>query len=143
MNAKTLLAGTTIALALTAAATIPSAALAKTVNLTPLFPGTITGVVSPYLAGEIVDFKFTIEPNYRFVFTESGMGGNFPFPISSTSTGGAGSYTETFGPVPVHGEVEYTLTTAIPEPATWALMMVGFGLAGASMRRRARVQAAA
>ena len=27
--------------------------------------------------------------------------------------------------------------TAVPEPATWALMIAGFGLAGASLRRRA------
>lgn len=38
--------------------------------------------------------------------------------------------------------VDYTLTiadpaaAAAPEPATWGLMAVGFGLAGASMRRR-------
>ncbi len=29
--------------------------------------------------------------------------------------------------------------SAIPEPATWALMIVGFGLAGASLRTRRRV----
>ena len=32
---------------------------------------------------------------------------------------------------------------AVPEPASWALMMVGFGLAGASLRRRVRAQVAA
>ena len=31
-----------------------------------------------------------------------------------------------------------TATTAVPEPATWALMIGGFGLAGATVRRRAR-----
>jgi PEP-CTERM motif len=30
-------------------------------------------------------------------------------------------------------------TGAVPEPATWALLLVGFGLIGASMRRRAKV----
>ncbi len=29
-----------------------------------------------------------------------------------------------------------TVTTAVPEPATWAMMLVGFGLVGASLRRR-------
>ena len=32
---------------------------------------------------------------------------------------------------------------AVPEPASWALMIVGFGLAGASIRRRTQVQTAA
>ena len=27
-------------------------------------------------------------------------------------------------------------TSAVPEPATWAMMITGFGLAGAAMRRR-------
>ena len=31
-----------------------------------------------------------------------------------------------------------TVTSAVPEPATWAMMLVGFGLAGASLRRRNR-----
>ena len=32
---------------------------------------------------------------------------------------------------------------AVPEPATWAMMLSGFGLVGASMRRRARTAVAA
>lgn len=32
--------------------------------------------------------------------------------------------------------------TTVPEPASWALMVAGFGLAGASLRRRQRVVAA-
>ena len=31
---------------------------------------------------------------------------------------------------------------AVPEPSSWALMIVGFGLVGGAMRRRAKVQAA-
>ncbi|MHC9416989.1 PEPxxWA-CTERM sorting domain-containing protein [Sphingomonas citri] len=41
------------------------------------------------------------------------------------------------------GSVRYTLTydytpfgAAVPEPATWAMMLLGFGLAGAAIRRR-------
>jgi PEP-CTERM motif len=29
-----------------------------------------------------------------------------------------------------------TFTTAVPEPATWAMMLAGFGGLGAAMRRR-------
>ena len=32
--------------------------------------------------------------------------------------------------------VEYSATNAVPEPAAWALMIAGFGLAGSAMRRR-------
>jgi hypothetical protein len=35
----------------------------------------------------------------------------------------------------------YQLTTVVPEPATWATMIGGFGLAGAALRRRRAVLA--
>jgi hypothetical protein len=38
-----------------------------------------------------------------------------------------------------------TISAAVPEPATWLTMLVGFGLAGAALRRsrvRLRTQAA-
>ncbi len=35
----------------------------------------------------------------------------------------------------------FAATGAVPEPATWALMIVGFGMVGATMRRRAVVVA--
>ena len=33
-------------------------------------------------------------------------------------------------------EVEYTYTPTVPEPASWALMMIGFGAMGGVLRRR-------
>ena len=36
----------------------------------------------------------------------------------------------------------FDLTTGVPEPASWALMICGFGLAGAALRRRRTVVAA-
>jgi hypothetical protein len=35
-----------------------------------------------------------------------------------------------------------TVRGAIPEPATWAMLLTGFGLVGATMRRRAAATAA-
>jgi hypothetical protein len=34
------------------------------------------------------------------------------------------------------GTVNFSAMNAVPEPATWGLMLLGFGLMGASMRRR-------
>jgi hypothetical protein len=42
--------------------------------------------------------------------------------------GGTGTITYNTGYV--------TVPTAVPEPATWAMMIAGFGLAGAALRRR-------
>ena len=32
------------------------------------------------------------------------------------------------------------VAAAVPEPATWAMMLIGFGAAGFGMRRRTRAQ---
>ena len=37
--------------------------------------------------------------------------------------------------------IDWTKGTAVPEPASWALMLSGFGLAGAALRRRRAVMA--
>ncbi|MEN2786102.1 PEPxxWA-CTERM sorting domain-containing protein [Sphingomonas qilianensis] len=37
---------------------------------------------------------------------------------------------------------DLTVITAVPEPATWAMMVLGFGFVGAAMRRRIRVSEA-
>ncbi|PZQ59507.1 MAG: hypothetical protein DI570_15830 [Phenylobacterium zucineum] len=44
-------------------------------------------------------------------------------------------------PQPYRGVVEFTFdprSAAVPEPATWALMIAGFGMAGGMLRRRTR-----
>lgn len=59
-------------------------------------------------------------------------------PYSVDSTNGIGSLS--IGPFGSEGNVSIdnlsVTLTAIPEPATWAMMISGFGLAGASLRRR-------
>ncbi len=59
--------------------------------------------------------------NYRFTFsaTSSFFGNQTPQPQSRTS-----------GP-------ELLASPPVPEPATWAMMIMGFGLVGFAMRRRA------
>ena len=33
----------------------------------------------------------------------------------------------------------FTVPTAVPEPSAWAIMLLGFGLAGGALRRRGGV----
>lgn len=43
----------------------------------------------------------------------------------------------------VDGEIEATVTSLVPEPATWSLMIAGFGFVGSAMRRRTPATASA
>jgi hypothetical protein len=38
----------------------------------------------------------------------------------------------------VADDLSFTLSGSVPEPATWAMMLLGFGLIGAAQRRRAK-----
>jgi hypothetical protein len=55
--------------------------------------------------------------------------GNFVFNFMGTKTAGAGS---------ASGTITVTNANAIPEPGTWALMLLGFGATGFAMRRNRR-----
>jgi PEP-CTERM motif/Lectin C-type domain len=49
----------------------------------------------------------------------------------------AGDWNDIFATFPSGGYVvEYSSNAAVPEPASWALMIAGFGLVGSAMRRR-------
>ena len=56
--------------------------------------------------------------------------------ISFSSGATTGSRTSNYGLV-----TGFVVEEAIPEPSTWALMILGFGAAGAALRRRRRVAA--
>jgi hypothetical protein len=49
----------------------------------------------------------------------------------------------TFGASAEANRIELTIGNAVPEPATWAMMIGGFGLVGAALRRRATPRLAA
>ena len=53
-------------------------------------------------------------------------------------------YFRTWGSLPAPGAIITTppeAVAAVPEPATWAMMIGGFGLVGVALRRRAAVTA--
>lgn len=67
---------------------------------------------------------------------------NVPGGVTAFYRFDAGVNRDTFGITPgsISGVSLYaTSPGTVPEPAAWALMIVGFGLAGTAMRRRARV----
>lgn len=48
---------------------------------------------------------------------------------------------QTFGDASLSGTLSFGTVAAVPEPGTWALMLLGFGAIGYSMRRRRRTGA--
>ncbi len=70
--------------------------------------------------------------NYRF-YGATNAGGIHKIFISNDSGGIEVDHLQYGGPV--------TPSNSVPEPATWALMIGGFGLAGAALRRRVAVAA--
>lgn len=55
--------------------------------------------------------------------------------VTSRAVFGSSNFADSAGLVTTFG----TVGTALPEPATWAMMMLGFGLVGAGLRRRSKV----
>ena len=75
---------------------------------------------------------------YKFIDDGTNEYWSFNNPPSNTYTLGDGTYTLTImgdnsGPGSLGGTVTIN---AVPEPAAWAMMLIGFGAIGASMRRR-------
>ncbi|MBW6525273.1 PEPxxWA-CTERM sorting domain-containing protein [Sphingomonas sp. RHCKR7] len=71
-----------------------------------------------------------------------------PIPASGACRLGSDGPLPPFNDDDMCGTVRYTLSydytpfgAAVPEPATWAMMVLGFGLAGAAIRRRRRADA--
>jgi opacity protein-like surface antigen len=67
----------------------------------------------------------------------SGLLGNpFAFSPFSIPLSGVAHSVVVSGPAGMLGFDDLRFTTGVPEPATWALMIGGFGLAGVALRRR-------
>ena len=101
--------------------------------------------------GDVFNYSVTVDAYYsgqHASVTEAGTrtaGGNFAFNKNSglncKDCPAGGRFltvmtTTISGPGELHSAHSGEGTIGIPEPATWALMIMGFGLAGASLRRR-------
>ncbi len=109
-----------------ATAAIAMAASASALTLSPVLTGA-GGTISGSTAGTTT-YVFTITAPYKFSFTVNG---------NTELTGYSGLYT-------VHqpGASTYSLTTAVPEASTWAMMLIGVAGVGGVMRRRSATVAA-
>ena len=103
-------------------------------NVSPLVlgPGTYT-LGGTYNGGSFASnaINVTYAPGYTWLSDRqnSGSGLNFPF--------------DTYGGYGEQGIPQVNLSfgdAVVPEPATWALLILGFGLTGAAMRRKQAVR---
>ena len=69
---------------------------------------------------------------FRNLLNQSLVTGGTNNLVVSGTTGGNASFT---------GNIAFAQVAAVPEPGTWAMMLLGFGAMGVSIRRRRRVPA--
>ena len=108
---------------------------------------TITGLSS--YAGADNTFNPAV-PHFSFagLSVSTGTSGDYNFYFDGTTdnllnsltapTGDPGS--EPFSPITTEVVVSVGAPGAVPEPATWGMMLLGFGAAGYAMRRRTKVR---
>lgn len=95
-------------------------------------PNPATALVT--LGGESFDVSAANDGSYGFGHNMQWKSGTFSF----TGTGNVETL-RLAATVPGNGGVffdDVSVTTVVPEPATWALMIAGFGMAGVFLRRR-------
>jgi hypothetical protein len=95
-------------------------------------PGTL-GVTANFLGGGSQFFSFDdfTNPGNRSFYLIAGAGEVFESIVLSSAPDRFDQLKQT--------DINLSLAPAIPEPATWALMLAGFGAVGYAMRRRRNV----
>jgi hypothetical protein len=117
------------------------------VNFTTSTFGTLSLIVSTIATSAVNDTDFT-----NVFLTGTGLLGNVAVPQTSGDPSevrslaglnvGPGSFTLTVQGTPgtqngsFGGTLAFAAASAVPEPSTWAMMLIGFGAVGYSMRRR-------
>ena len=78
-------------------------------------------------------------PGYTAFASRESLGGGFTFPVNEYPFDPEG-----FGPQSIAlVNFSFSHVSAVPEPATWAMMLLGFGVVGTSIRRRRKMLATA
>lgn len=132
--------------------TVPSAGIRNAVDLVFLntsYPGTTTetsGTTDLFLAGSPVLNGGSISTSSDALFNGfnnfSGTSFTFDSAQSNFSVVALGAPTLATDTAYFRWITVDALPSAVPEPASWAMMILGFGLVGAAMRRRAHANLA-
>jgi hypothetical protein len=134
------LTGTTSASHIHCCTTVPLTGTAIVATTVPNFPGFPLGVSSGTFNGTF-DLGATGSYNPAFITANGGTVGSAQTALLAGIAAGQ-AYLNIHSTTFPGGEIRGFLTP-VPEPATWAMMIVGFGLVGAGLRLRRRREAAA
>lgn len=129
------LIGTTAAAHIHGPTTDPGTGDAGVMTTVPTFPGFPLGVTAGAYA---LPFDTTLASSYSpaFVAANGGTPGGAETALLSALLDGKAYFNVHTSAFP-GGEIRGFLT-AVPEPATWALMIAGFGVTGVAVRARRR-----
>ena len=107
-------------------------------TLTSNFTSTSLGDNLDFLSATFNGNPFTLAPNgqgeYAAIFNQFITSGTNTIIVSGNAGNGSGlAQSISAG---IAGQLTFAQVSSVPEPATWAMMLLGFGGIGFSMRRR-------
>jgi hypothetical protein len=108
-----------------------------------LHPSTIMELILHTPTGTYAQTLFDVDGfhgNFGFTFAQATCTGLGALPCTQFNVGETPGSTIS-GPVRIGVSFDEKILDAVPEPATWALMIMGFGAAGAAIRRRRTLSA--
>jgi len=112
----------------------PPAANARVATTTPSFPGFPLGLTAGSFS-QSFDLTLASSFNTGFITANGGSVTSARTAFVSGLRGGQ-TYFNIHTNLFPGGEIRGQLAPAVPEPGTWAMMIIGFGAAGYAMRRR-------